>query len=219
MAEKVLAATLDEPLSNLDARLREEVRKEIKALAKQFGLTVLYVTHDQDEAMDLADRIAVMHLGKILQLGSPEDLYNNPADPRVAQFFGEMNWIPGEMAESGLVITSFGALDTAVDSSLHLGDKVWVGVRPEHVLLQAGDTATSSDGQHFLGEIVTGTFLGNRRAYTVKVGDVHLSANGDPDTTLTGAVTVHIPSNRSKGFAATSADAGLSPVTTAAGVS
>ena len=70
---------MDEPLSNLDARLREEVRRELKAVVRRVGLTVLYVTHDQAEAMDLADRAAVMHGGTILQIGRPEDLYPVPA--------------------------------------------------------------------------------------------------------------------------------------------
>ena len=86
---------MDEPLSNLDARLREEVRANIKKLATQLGITVLYVTHDQVEAMVLADRIAVMAHGEILQIGNPFELYRSPANALVAEFFGSINWIRG----------------------------------------------------------------------------------------------------------------------------
>ncbi|HEX9263303.1 MAG TPA: ABC transporter ATP-binding protein, partial [Candidatus Binatia bacterium] len=90
---------MDEPLSNLDARLREEVRANIKKLATQLGITVLYVTHDQVEAMVLADRIAVMAQGKILQIGNPFELYRSPANALVAEFFGSINWIRGKMID------------------------------------------------------------------------------------------------------------------------
>src|SRR5437867_6562439 len=82
---------MDEPLSNLDARLREEVRDEIRGLAKKLGITVLYVTHDQVEAMALADRIAVMSEGKILQIGAPQVLYHFPLNQSVGEFLGSMN--------------------------------------------------------------------------------------------------------------------------------
>src|SRR5947208_4104302 len=86
---------MDEPLSNLDARLREEVRDEIRNLAKKLGITVLYVTHDQVEAMALADRIAVMSGGKILQIGGADELYHFPVDRSVAEFLGAMNEFEG----------------------------------------------------------------------------------------------------------------------------
>ncbi len=101
---------MDEPLSNLDARLREEVRVKIKAVARALGVTVLYVTHDQIEAMTLADRIAVMADGRILQAGAPDHLYRRPTSPRVAEFFGAMNWLRGDAREGGFVETEIGRL-------------------------------------------------------------------------------------------------------------
>ena len=200
---------MDEPLSNLDARLREEVRAEIKSLARHVGLTVLYVTHDQEEAMDLADRIAVMHLGQILQLGSPEDIYMNPVDPRVAQFFGEMNWVKGEMGDGGIVATSFGAMQASVNAAISTGTKVRVGVRPEHVELTAGPGNAAADGQTFPAEIVTQTFLGDRRTYTVKLGDTYLTAKGDPEVQLSGSVNVRIQRRHASCFADDGPDSGF----------
>ena len=88
---------MDEPLSNLDARLREDVRANIKKLTSQLGITVMYVTHDQVEAMVLADRVAVMSQGQILQIGNPFELYRLPANSLVAEFFGSINWLRGKM--------------------------------------------------------------------------------------------------------------------------
>src|SRR5918998_2780890 len=86
---------MDEPLSNLDARLREDVRGRIRELAKRLGATVLYVTHDQIEAMAVADKIALLRLGEMLQVGSPMSLYRTPVRDEVAEFFGQVNWLQG----------------------------------------------------------------------------------------------------------------------------
>ena len=85
----------DEPLSNLDAQLREEMRVELKDIHREVGITAIYVTHDQAEAMSLSDRIAVMGEGRILQVGSPRELYDEPVDVRVARFLGRMNLLDG----------------------------------------------------------------------------------------------------------------------------
>ena len=102
---------MDEPLSNLDARLREEVRTKIKKLVSELGITVLYVTHDQVEAMVLADRIAVMAHGEILQVGNPYELYRNPKSALVAEFFGSMNWLRGKVLDKYSVETEIGRLE------------------------------------------------------------------------------------------------------------
>jgi iron(III) transport system ATP-binding protein len=94
---------LDEPLSNLDAKLREEMRLEIKELQRRLGITIIFVTHDQEEAMVLSDRIAVMKDGRILQVGAPRDIYEKPADEFVARFIGAANMLPIE-AETGHVV-------------------------------------------------------------------------------------------------------------------
>ncbi len=127
---------MDEPLSNLDARLREEVRTNIKKLATRLGITALYVTHDQVEAMVLADRIAVMAHGEILQIGNPFELYRAPANSQIAEFFGSINWLHGKVLADGRVDTEIGPLVIAAPRQYE-GDVV-VGIRPEDVKLVAG---------------------------------------------------------------------------------
>src|SRR5919197_1211176 len=101
---------MDEPLSNLDARLREDVRGRIRELAKHLGSTVLYVTHDQVEAMAMADRIALLREGEVLQVGTPQELYGRPNRAEVAEFFGFVNWVEGRVGQPGEVETPLGVL-------------------------------------------------------------------------------------------------------------
>ncbi|NIO12134.1 MAG: ATP-binding cassette domain-containing protein [Deltaproteobacteria bacterium] len=154
---------MDEPLSNLDARLREEVRSEIRAVAKKVGVAVLYVTHDQSEAMALADRIAVMDSGRIIQIGSPTMLYENPANPRVAEFFGSINWLGGEVREKGQVTTSLGVIHADTPNGLAA---VRIGIRPESLGLT--DHALKKPNE-FQGQLVERTFLGDHQELRVRV--------------------------------------------------
>ena len=101
---------MDEPLSNLDARLREEVRDEIKNLSRKFGIAVLYVTHDQVEAMALADRVAVMSKGKVLQCAPPRQLYEAPSSREVCEFLGSTNLLDGVVSNGGQVETELGKI-------------------------------------------------------------------------------------------------------------
>jgi iron(III) transport system ATP-binding protein len=169
LALKPSRLLMDEPLSNLDARLREEVRGEMKSLIKGAGVTVLYVTHDQDEAMDLADRIAVMHQGNILQVGSAEDLYNAPIDVNVANFLGTMNWLDGTVGDDGVISTDIGQIQTA-DRDHASGAKVTVGVRPEDMTLTGDADQGDRALDVFAGEITSNVFLGDYRVYQVAVG-------------------------------------------------
>jgi multiple sugar transport system ATP-binding protein len=127
---------MDEPLSNLDAKLRVHMRTELAELHDRLGVTMVYVTHDQVEAMTMADRLAVMDQGAILQLGTPSEVYERPASIVVAQFIGSpgMNFIAGQVGPSGLVEMMGFVLPLRV--SLPAGAKVTVGVRPEAVRLQ-----------------------------------------------------------------------------------
>ena len=129
----------DEPLSNLDAKLRTQMRAEIKRLHKRLGVTSIYVTHDQVEAMTLADRIVVMNDGQIEQIGTPMELFNNPANIFVAGFLGSppMNQVKGVLTAKGAKI---GDIEVKVDgvTSADVGRAVTVGIRPEHVALKAG---------------------------------------------------------------------------------
>ena len=137
------AFLLDEPLSNLDAELRVSTRAELAALHARIGSTMIYVTHDQVEAMTLAHRIVVMRAGKIEQVGTPLDLYNTPANRFVAGFIGapHMNFLAGQVAEveTGTVTLSIGGghrlLVPIADHKLSPGDKLSVGIRPQHITL------------------------------------------------------------------------------------
>ncbi len=150
---------MDEPLSNLDARLREDVRGRIRELAKQLGSTVLYVTHDQVEAMAIADKIALMQAGELLQVGTPAQIYHQPNSSDVADFFGSVNWLDGEIVAAGVADSPIGRLQ--VESSAKSGDKVRLGFRPEN--LRAVDGATQTNG--FDGKLVSTTFLGDQFTY------------------------------------------------------
>ncbi len=132
----------DEPLSNLDAKLRVAMRAEIKSLHKRLNTTIVYVTHDQVEAMTMADTIVVMRAGRVEQIGKPLELYDNPANRFVAQFIGSpaMNMVRTSCRNGKLFLPgSETALDIAAPAGLAEGQEVLVGKRPEHVAL-------SSDG-------------------------------------------------------------------------
>ena len=182
---------MDEPLSNLDARLREEVRANIKKLATQLGSTVLYVTHDQIEAMVLADRIAVMAHGEILQIGNPFELYRKPANALVAEFFGSINWIRGQMLGANRVETELGQL--TVDDARHSGAVV-VGIRPEDVRLER---AFHSEENRIEGKVALSTFLGDQLITEVKLREKTMIAKSTPDAgPFAGQVIVHLPKER-----------------------
>jgi ABC-type sugar transport system ATPase subunit len=165
---------MDEPLSNLDARLREEVRGKIRELAKRLGSTVLYVTHDQVEAMAVADKIALLRHGELLQVGSPISLYRTPCRAEVAEFFGQVNWLQGRVVEPGLVGTQLGPL--RVDKGASPGEAVLVGFRPE--CLAGADGAAAADGNALDGTVLESTFLGDQFLYTVLVGGQTLVGKG-----------------------------------------
>jgi iron(III) transport system ATP-binding protein len=158
---------MDEPLSNLDARLREEVRGKIRELAKQLGSTVLYVTHDQVEAMAVSDKIALMQLGELLQVGAPMELYRSPRRAEVAEFFGQVNWVPGKIIESCLAETPIGRL--RIERSANPGDMVLLGFRPECLSIVERDP--SSQSNVLQAALRSSTFLGDQFVYSVVVRD------------------------------------------------
>ncbi len=157
----------DEPLSNLDARLRVQMRGEIQRLQKALGITAVYVTHDQEEAMAISDRIAVMHQGVIVQEGSAEGLYHRPASEFVAQFIGRTNLLRGRVAATGAagVEVEVPGLRLVIDQkSLRLpaGTAVTLVLRPESITISTGGTGLR-------GTIVSRTFLGEKVEYHVRV--------------------------------------------------
>jgi iron(III) transport system ATP-binding protein len=158
---------MDEPLSNLDARLREEVRGKIRDLAKQLNATVLYVTHDQIEAMAMADKIALISFGKLLQYGDPMELYRHPNCVEVADFFGQVNWVTGRLTEGRTVETKIGRLEVRHCSKL--GSDVLVGFRPESV--QIIDCSTVGQHNVFRAVLRSSTFLGDQFVFDASVNE------------------------------------------------
>ncbi|MGE4275474.1 MAG: ABC transporter ATP-binding protein [Candidatus Methanomethylophilaceae archaeon] len=133
---------LDEPLRALDARLRIELRKELRSLAKSLGLTCVHVTHDQDEALVMADRIAVLRQGKVVQVGTPKELFENPNSPFVANFLGQSNFFTGRVVEKGewtVVEDERGIKVPARPCDLPLGTEVVVAVKVGNTRIKAGE--------------------------------------------------------------------------------
>jgi iron(III) transport system ATP-binding protein len=167
------ALLLDEPLSNLDAKLRLEMRSEIRRICKEFGVTAVYVTHDQKEALHLADRMAVMEKGVISQVGSPRDIFRSPRTASVASFIGEANFLPGELiAPSGngsyaTVHTTHGIFTGRItDPAWHppSGEKVSLCLRPEALRL----TDQPAPANVIMGRLTDSVYLGELAQYTVR---------------------------------------------------
>jgi iron(III) transport system ATP-binding protein len=167
---------LDEPLSNLDAKLREEMRSELKHLTKRLGITTVFVTHEQVEALTMSDRIAVMNKGRIVQEGTAAEIYKTPADVFVADFIGKTNLIAGRVRETrqsgerfqSRVDSPVGDLLCWSRSNVAANEKVLVSVRPENIFLAAD--GASSDHNLFSGRFSEATFIGNAMECTVQVG-------------------------------------------------
>ena len=180
---------LDEPLSNLDAALREDMRTELKRLQAQIGVTTVYVTHDQAEALDMSDRIAVMNAGRVVQMGAPRDIYFRPANAFVAGFVGATNLLPATAAEATVANTTAPAT-LATGHTLHClfpraaapAARLAVSIRPECLTLSPPGTPTPPDTNRLDGVVATTGFLGNMNRYGIRVGDTVLHANTAPDT-------------------------------------
>jgi iron(III) transport system ATP-binding protein len=169
---------LDEPLSNLDAKIRVQVRAEIRKLQQQLGITTIYVTHDQEEALASSDRIAVFNQGRVLQIGPPKELYERSASRFVADFIGTNNLIDGTVREiqpqhkSAVCDSRLGTISAIPDKRLSGGSKCVICVRPENIAI---DGASVADHNHFKGQIAFAAYLGNTLRYDVDTG-------GDPGT-------------------------------------
>src|SRR5438105_4117096 len=160
---------LDEPLSNLDAKIRVQVRAEIRKLQKELGITAVYVTHDQEEALSMSDRVAVMREGRVLQVASPKELYERPAGRFVADFVGTNNFLPGTCREiaAGRVAaeTTIGTVRGSPTSRVGVGDRCVLAVRPENIALGAAPENT------FTGRVVLASDLGSMLRSAVDVRD------------------------------------------------
>ncbi|HEY3184343.1 MAG TPA: ABC transporter ATP-binding protein [Gaiellaceae bacterium] len=189
---------LDEPFSNLDAKLRERARTWVKDLQHRLGLTTIFVTHDQDEALSMSDRVVVMDHGVIQQVGTPEEVYRRPANRFVAEFVGRVNLIDGVVSS-----TAAGSVVLSVDGSQQqltlsapdrtgLAEKVTIAVRPEAVTLLPMDDRTVNGTNTWEANVHTVAFLGDHYEYEVSAGPVPLTVQSarrvEGDT-----IKVHIP--------------------------
>ncbi|TDE00678.1 ABC transporter ATP-binding protein [Jiangella asiatica] len=184
---------LDEPLSNLDAKLRESLRFELKRMQRELGITSVYVTHDQIEALALSSRIAVMRDGKIMQTGTPRDIYERPDNRFVAEFIGTSNFLSGTVAghENGLlaVDTEHGQLLVRAEVRPGTGEAVVLAARPEAVALT--DQAPTHDTPNQLtGSVVTRSFVGDAVDHIVRVGGQEVRARCEPSVSLAPSTTV-----------------------------
>ncbi len=191
---------MDEPLSNLDARLREQMRVELKKITRAIGVTTLYVTHDQAEALSLGDRVCVMSAGEILQTASPHEVYAKPSNLFVAQFVGEMNFVAGRVADKDRVDCPLGAIAANVPNGIGAGASVTLAIRPEHV--SVGHTSEANAGS-VPGKIATKNYLGDSALLEVEVNGVTLLAKlaGDTDLAAGQTAAVEFPDNRWHVFA------------------
>ncbi len=193
---------LDEPLSNLDARLRLHMRSELRQLVKAAGTTAVYVTHDQKEALSMADRIAVMRDGRIIQTGTPEEVYHRPGTKFVADFLGEANFVVGNV-QSGpdgplRIDTPVGQL--LAEAGGNTRGNVTCCVRPECVDIRPADTPAAPQTARLRATVTSSTFLGEIRQYLCRLEDQSswriTALTGSPSFAPDQEVSLHIPADR-----------------------
>ncbi|MET0295588.1 MAG: ABC transporter ATP-binding protein [Phenylobacterium sp.] len=170
LAPRPKVLLLDEPMAALDKKLREETRFELMALQQRLGMTFVIVTHDQDEAMVVADRIAVMREGQVVQVGRPAEIYEAPSDRYVADFIGDVNLFEGcvETCEGGLARLS-GSFAVATGEPLSRGQTAWLAVRPEKVALHQDPPPEGPN--RLAGKVSDIGYLGDWTTYAVDLGD------------------------------------------------
>ncbi|MDK1389707.1 sn-glycerol-3-phosphate ABC transporter ATP-binding protein UgpC [Sinorhizobium sp. 8-89] len=205
IVRRPVAFLLDEPLSNLDAELRGSTRAELAALHARLSATMIYVTHDQVEAMTLADRIVVLRAGRIEQVGTPLELYNRPANRFVAGFIGSphMNFLEGtvEAVPSQKAIATLAGghrLELPVGADIETGSRITLGVRPQHIALGAGDNSVPAKVRlvEALGsETVLHADVAGQKVLVVAPGQYDLSPGADIDLSLSAA-PIHLFNER-----------------------
>jgi iron(III) transport system ATP-binding protein len=189
---------LDEPLSNLDAKLREQARVWLKRLQSELGITTVYVTHDQEEALAMSDRIAVMSNGHMLQVAPPHEIYERPATAEVAAFIGRSNFIDGTVVSSrGGAATvrleeSGETINVAVSGQAAAGDLVTVAFRPEKVFLTSRGAGLPADAIVLNADIMTTSYVGSRYEYDLKYGSKTILVDSTTGG-LNGAVRLVVP--------------------------
>ena len=173
---------MDEPLSNLDAKLREEMRSFIIDLQKRLGITTVFVTHDQVEAIELADRVGVIFGGELVQFGTPEEIFNRPVSARVADFMGATNLIRGEVRAKSdgetTLHTDVGAFTVAHAPPQPVGAEVTATVRPEHIDIALSEEATQSEESglnRLRGRVTDAVYYGGVISYQIRANELQLN--------------------------------------------
>jgi len=171
LAPRPKVLLLDEPLSALDYKLRKDMQIELKRLQHETGITFIFVTHDQEEALTMSDRVAVMNHGKVLQIGSPREIYDHPADRFVADFIGDTNFLDADFSfasEGRLLLRfAFGAeIETGSVDGVDASSRVTAAIRPEHAKLAPAD-----DQATFVGTLENIVYMGTDTHYHIKLGD------------------------------------------------
>ena len=188
---------MDEPLSNLDAKLREKMRFELKKIQRELGITTIYVTHDQSEALALSHEIAVMRSGRIVQLGTPRQIYETPNSEFVADFVGTINFVKATVrsidAVSGTMVvdSEIGVIKVPMINHFHVGEEVQVCVRPEDIHL-SDSTPPVDHGNHYLGTVFAKIFLGEVLDFQVQVNDKVMLARVHPSQKTPVGAPIHI---------------------------
>ncbi|MGE5215679.1 MAG: ABC transporter ATP-binding protein [Chloroflexota bacterium] len=186
----------DEPLSNLDAKLREEMRFELKEIQRRIGVTSIYVTHDQAEAMAISDRIAVMSHGKIKQIGNPCEIYDSPQDSFTAEFIGLANFFSGKATGEKTVCLA-GHQELVIDGcrTLNVGADVLLSIRPHNIRMYKEGSKTRNELQ---GIVEKGAYLGDKVDYRVRVGESILRVQTPPGEVFTDGteVSLHLPAEK-----------------------
>jgi len=194
---------LDEPLSNLDANLRVVMREEIRNIQERIGITTIFVTHDQYEAMSISDRLLVLHEGIIQQIGSPIDIYERPANRFIAGFVGYVNFLEGSVdaidpeTNTACVTTAYGKLELDHDQEdIKVGDEILLVIRPETISLSPSHGTERPNTFH--GTVESQMYAGNLAKYTVRFGDQemvvdHYNPMGSPKFNKNDKVKVTVP--------------------------
>jgi len=192
MAVRPACLLLDEPLSNLDAKLRLQMRSDIRRICKEGGFTTIYVTHDQKEALSIADRIAVMQDGRVRQIGTPAELYGKPQNSFVADFIGQANLLKGRVVANlggfAQVHTGLGDVLAPDPDQLAVSSTVTLCIRPEQVHLSplasvappTGSATAADPINRYVGRVVDSTFLGEASEHTLEMSALRLRAMATP---------------------------------------
>jgi len=197
MAPRPKVLLLDEPLSALDLKLRQQMRTELKVLQRNTGITFVFVTHDQEEALSMSDRIAVMSAGRVQQVGTPADIYEKPANRFIADFIGDTNLIDAEVLDTDLDndsvtvrLATGSVINADISDNAAIGSHGVVSLRPERLRLQPAASADYT-GLHLDGVVSDVVYLGTDRQFEVALSDA-LSISVRAQNTDEGSITLHV---------------------------